>query len=767
MAEHTILVVDDDPAILEFYHKIFRPEQESDSDILGTESVNKGRSLRCRSFQDAGELLAWYGKAAPAGETSPVCIVDMRMPGSDGLDAAWGIRRIDPQIEIILCSTRSDKSVTEMRARLRDSFHFVRKPFAPNEFLLLVDSLCGLWERKMALRKSEERHRSLVTSMSEGVLYQTENRVISGCNPAALALLGRTAEEVVGHRLDELGLRFVGRDQREIPFERLPSQRTLATGERVVGEEVCVRFATGQCVWIQLATSPIWDPGQARPIGVVSTFHDITRRLELERELLNQRRRLEEIIEATGVGTWEWGIATGELVVNERWAGIVGYTLEELGEISIKAWIALAHPDDLSVSQKRMEAHFRGETEAYEFDCRLRHKDGRWIWVHDRGQVVERSPEGEPLRMSGTHTDITVRKTMEEELRASNLALEAALADAAGGSEGRSAGLCPDLLEGIRVSVGRMREAIEGLEAMALGTAPARLLGVAGASGQILSGLVECALDPEGLGARRGALRRDVFEARRLVAEIAEAIGPIARSGGFDWRTRCDAAVPTALAGDLSRIRRLVLLLVARALGLLAPGKAELSVDLAGAETGLVDLRFRLTGTAAEAVPEWGSLRRLAETLGGSLACKGAPGESAEFEVVVPCLVDIDPRSDLTDREETLSGESSAFDREVLERTGGDDTEREERILEEFLAGIDTELERLQAVLRGDRWEGARDEAARLSRFAGQVGAIRTGALLAKIADSVSRGRRSQALEEFEGLAPRLGAFRRRVAARD
>ena len=82
-------------------------------------------------------------------------------------------------------------------------------------------------------------------------------------------------------------------------------------------------------------------------------------------------------------------------------------------------------------------------------------------------------------------------------------------------------------------------------------------------------------------------------------------------------------------------------------------------------------------------------------------------------------------------------------------------------------AGIDTELERLQAVLRGERWEGARDEAARLSRFAGQVGAIRTGALLAKIADSVSRGRRSQALEEFEGLAPRLVAFRRRVAARD
>ncbi|MEN9307026.1 MAG: Phytochrome-like protein cph2, partial [Fibrobacterota bacterium] len=109
MLERTILVVDDDPAVLEFYQKIFRSEQASDFDILGTESVNKGRSLQCRTFLAPGELLKWYSRTVAGGEVSPLCIVDMRMPGIDGLDTALGLREIDPDIEIILCSAYSDK----------------------------------------------------------------------------------------------------------------------------------------------------------------------------------------------------------------------------------------------------------------------------------------------------------------------------------------------------------------------------------------------------------------------------------------------------------------------------------------------------------------------------------------------------------------------------------------------------------------------------------------------------------------------------------
>lgn len=129
-------------------------------------------------------------------------------------------------------------------------------------------------------------------------------------------------------------------------------------------------------------------------------------------------RRLEEILLAAGLGAWEWNVQTGEAVLSERWAEIVGYTLEELAPVSIRTWKALVHPDDLKRSYEAIERCFRGESDRYECEVRMRHKSGDWVWVLDRGNVVERLPDGRPLRMSGTHLDITERKRAEEELAA-------------------------------------------------------------------------------------------------------------------------------------------------------------------------------------------------------------------------------------------------------------------------------------------------------------------------------------------------------------
>lgn len=124
-------------------------------------------------------------------------------------------------------------------------------------------------------------------------------------------------------------------------------------------------------------------------------------------------RRMSNIIDATGVGTWEWNVATGETRFNARWAEIIGYTLEELAPISIDTWAEHAHPDDLLRSNEALQRHFSGETERYDCEVRMRHKDGRWVWVHDRGQVISHTAEGQPEWMFGTHADITLRKQAE------------------------------------------------------------------------------------------------------------------------------------------------------------------------------------------------------------------------------------------------------------------------------------------------------------------------------------------------------------------
>ncbi len=121
------------------------------------------------------------------------------------------------------------------------------------------------------------------------------------------------------------------------------------------------------------------------------------------------------ILQGTKVGTWEWNVQTGEVVVNEKWAQLVGYTPEELNPVSINTWQTMTHPDDLLRSDEQLARHFSGELPFYACDCRIKHKDGHWVWIQDRGQLFTRNSEGQPLMMFGTHADLTERKQVEAE----------------------------------------------------------------------------------------------------------------------------------------------------------------------------------------------------------------------------------------------------------------------------------------------------------------------------------------------------------------
>lgn len=141
------------------------------------------------------------------------------------------------------------------------------------------------------------------------------------------------------------------------------------------------------------------------------------------RELRQSERRTRAVIQGTRVGTWEWNVQTGETVFNERWAGICGYRLEELEPINIQTWLGLAHPDDLAESERRLNEHFAGNLPEYDFRCRMRHKDGHWVWVHDRGQVLEWTDQGEPLMMFGTHANVTDEMNNLAKIQRQNTAL--------------------------------------------------------------------------------------------------------------------------------------------------------------------------------------------------------------------------------------------------------------------------------------------------------------------------------------------------------
>ena len=160
------------------------------------------------------------------------------------------------------------------------------------------------------------------------------------------------------------------------------------------------------------------------------TYEELKRRVrqlekhQAERELSEKRlvakiRRLEDIVDAASVGTWEWNVRTGAIITNERWARILGYGLEEMFPATIETWRKHVHPEDLERNLLALQAHFQGDSNHYERECRMRHKDGSWVWVLERGKVTKRTDGGEPLWMYGTRQNITERRRAETKLKES------------------------------------------------------------------------------------------------------------------------------------------------------------------------------------------------------------------------------------------------------------------------------------------------------------------------------------------------------------
>ncbi|MDH4943782.1 sensor domain-containing diguanylate cyclase [Sulfurimonas sp. C5] len=142
-------------------------------------------------------------------------------------------------------------------------------------------------------------------------------------------------------------------------------------------------------------------------------------RLELQENyklLQDERDRFQLAIEATNDGIWDWNLKTNEVFFSERWKSMLGYHGDEIGN-HVDEWKKRVHSEDLEKVIKDVQAHLNGETELYENEHRVQHKDGHWVWILDRGKALFDS-NGEAYRMLGFHTDMTQRHMFIETLKA-------------------------------------------------------------------------------------------------------------------------------------------------------------------------------------------------------------------------------------------------------------------------------------------------------------------------------------------------------------
>ncbi|MDQ8204185.1 PAS domain-containing protein [Pelagicoccus sp. SDUM812003] len=178
-------------------------------------------------------------------------------------------------------------------------------------------------------------------------------------------------------------------------------------------DELGLLTARGNRLWVRVkGYSELVEDRCVRLYGVIQDLSELRR---AEASLRDSERRWKFALEGNGDGVWDWSVETGEVYFSHSWKEMIGYEVSEI-ENRLEEWSKRVHPDDLDQCERDLKRHFRGEDPTYENVHRMRCKDGSYKWVLDRGKVIERDAKGQPVRMIGTHTDITEFREMSERL---------------------------------------------------------------------------------------------------------------------------------------------------------------------------------------------------------------------------------------------------------------------------------------------------------------------------------------------------------------
>ena len=276
-----------------------------------------------------------------------------------------------------------------------------------------VGSIIDITKRKQAeegLRESEERYRSIITAMAEGIMIQAADLSAMACNPSAERILGLSKDQIMGRTLADSSWRTIHEDGSSFANEDYPAMVTLRTGEPKSNVIMGVYRPDGSLVWISINTQPLMHPGDWRPYASVASFVDITDRRLAEQALKNSESRYRNIVELAQEGIWQIDAEDRTVFVNRKMAEILGFKPEEmLG----KTLFDFMDEEDKAITKRNLERRRQGVGEEHEF--RFVRKDGSELMV-----LVSAMPlfddHGNYTGSFAMVSDITERKRWETAL---------------------------------------------------------------------------------------------------------------------------------------------------------------------------------------------------------------------------------------------------------------------------------------------------------------------------------------------------------------
>lgn len=223
--------------------------------------------------------------------------------------------------------------------------------------------------------------------------------IIMYVNPAFETFTGYTQEEVIGKSPRIL--------QGPLTTSYELSKISNALQEwKPVKVELANYKKNGDLFWVELEIAPVQAEGSDQFTHWIGIQRDITKRKLTELKLRESNERLNMAMEASGLGFWTRNMALDESFRDERWSTMLGYAPNN-SPFKPDAWLELVHPDDLARVNASESFKVLQADAPFEREFRMRHRDGRWVWIQSRGKVIKRDSSGSPLIVAGTHVDVS------------------------------------------------------------------------------------------------------------------------------------------------------------------------------------------------------------------------------------------------------------------------------------------------------------------------------------------------------------------------
>ncbi|MEM9378787.1 MAG: ATP-binding protein [Planctomycetota bacterium] len=452
--------------------------------------------------------------------------------------------------------------------------------------------------------------------------------------------------------------------------------------EAIELEELRMRGPSGETLWVHMTLALLDEPDGVILCTAVAV--DVTARHVVEHQLREKSQRLELVIDGTRLGTWDWNPQTGEVVFNERWAEMLGHERSEIQDELVE-WESRVHPDDLATCYAAIQAHMDGSTSFYENIHRMRHKAGHWVYILDRGKIVERDAEGRPVRFTGTHTDITEQKLAEIRATEATSAKSMFLAT---------------MSHEIRTPMNGIVGLLQVLEGTNLDRTQREVLDLVRQSGDHLLVLIDDILDLSKIEAGKLRLDPQPFRLDEVVHVVSSLYAERAAEKGIAFQCVATSSESGWVLADAHRIQQVLCNLVSNAIKFTEMGHVRMDVrHEATADGACLVATVQDSGKGIEDVDLiWESFRQgdastsrkhggtglglsisrsLAELMDGTIDVESELGEGSTFRLRVPapsCAPPERRRSVDTDRNgapppklRVLVAEDNAINRSVAE----------------------------------------------------------------------------------------------------